>query len=176
MSDPISPLVAAGQVLSLTTALAKLIEQSKANDKNSDSLAQILYHLRGESIRITQELAAELRGLYEVLGKEDVLGKPISELTKDLRWYNFVSRHRLNAARDKFYEMHRLLTSFLDDVTAVLLCSGTMDTATGAFSVCDSTKQGLDSVISSGKSVKEILGAMINAADEAQKLLQGGKK
>jgi len=176
MSDPISPLAAAGQVLSLTTALAKLIEQGKANDKNSDSLAQILYHLRGESIRITQELAAELRGLYEVLGKEDALGKPIGELTKDLRWYNFVSRHRLNSARDKFYEMHRLLTSFLDDVTAVLLCSGTMDTATGAFSASDSAKQGLDSVISSGKPVKDILGAMIHAADEAQKLLQGGKK
>jgi hypothetical protein len=89
MSDPVSPLAAAGQVLSLTSALAKLIEQSEASDKNSESLAEILAHLRGESIRITQELSAQLRGLYEVLGKENVLDKPISDLTKDLRWYNF---------------------------------------------------------------------------------------
>ena len=50
ISDPVSPLAAAGQVLSLTSALAKLIEQSEASDKNSESLAEILAHLRGESI------------------------------------------------------------------------------------------------------------------------------
>ena len=176
MSDPVSPLAAASQVLSLTSALAKLIEQSQASDKNSESLAEILAHLRGESIRITQELSARLRGLYEVLGKEKVLDKPISDLTKDLHWYNFSVRHRLNAARDEFYEMHRVLTSFMDDVTAVLVCSGTMDSATGAFSACATSKQNLDQIISGGKPVKDILGAMISAADEAQKLLQGAKK
>jgi hypothetical protein len=72
--------------------------------------------------------------------------------------------------------MHRVLTSFLDDVTAVLVCSGTMDSATGAFSACVTTKQNLDQIITGGKPVKDILGAMISAADEAQKLLQGAKK
>jgi hypothetical protein len=64
---------------------------------------------------MTQEVSTQLRGLYEVLGKQDVLDKPISDLTKDLRWYNFFVRHRLNSVRDEFYEMHRVLTSFMDD-------------------------------------------------------------
>jgi len=175
MSDPISPIAAAGQLLSLTSALAKLIDQSEANSNNKETLAQILGHLRAESINISQQTSAQLRGMFETLDKAKVLDKPIRNLAEDLRWYNFFTRHRLNSARDQFYEMHRVLTTFMDDVTAVLVCSGTMDSAKGAFSTIIEVKQGLDSLLAQQKPVRDILKAMIDASDRLQAQLQGGK-
>jgi hypothetical protein len=50
-----------------------------------------------------------------------------------------------------------------------------MDSATGAFAASVTTKQNLDQIISGGKPVKDILGAMISATDEAQKLLRAAR-
>jgi hypothetical protein len=46
MSDPASVFTAAGEVLSLTSQLVRLIEESEASGGNRESLNQILGRLR----------------------------------------------------------------------------------------------------------------------------------
>lgn len=173
MSDPITSVFTnATEVLTLTSELARLIEESEASGGNRDNLTQILARLRGESVGIAQELARQLRAMLEDFDGFP-LDKSIPSMIEDLSWYNFIRRHRLKSARDRFYEMYRVLTSFLDDVTAVLVCAGTANTARSAFWTGIAEKEGLDKLMASRPPVKKLLTEMIAAADSVAARLQG---
>jgi hypothetical protein len=104
------------------------------------------------------------------------LDKSIPQLIEDLSWYNFYRRHRLKSARDRFHEMYRLLTSFLDDVTAVLVCAGTAASARGGFWSGIEQKEELDKLMASRPPVRDLLMTMIKVAESVAARLQGASK
>jgi len=117
----------------------------------------------------------QLREMLEFFEAQRVpIDKSIPDLIEDLHWYNFRTRHRLNSAREKFHAMHRALTSFMDDITAVLVCSGTTASARGAFWSCLEEKEKLDKMMANRPPVRILIDNMIAAARNIQASLQAG--
>ena len=55
------------------------------------------------------------------------VNKSIKEMYEDLSWYNFISNSRLKGYEKRFHEIYQRLAAFMDDVTAVLICSGSTE-------------------------------------------------
>jgi hypothetical protein len=130
MADPGSVLVAGTEALSLAAQLARLIEDSEASEENRESLNEIFDRLRPEARSISRNMGNSLRAMIEELDSWGIdPNRTINYLLEDLSWYNFVTRSRLNSVRSRFYATHRQLATFIDDVSAVLVCSGTAQSA-----------------------------------------------
>jgi hypothetical protein len=87
---------------------------------------------------------------------------------------NFIAKSRLKNAKDNFFNMHRQLSSFVDDVSTVLICSGTIASASSAYKRELSVKKQLDELMLSKPSIEKLLKNMIELADELHAELRGG--
>src|SRR5580700_6657072 len=167
MSDFLSLLSAGTEVLSLTSELSKLLEENLENAQTENvGLATILYRLKGEAISISEEFPKQLREMIEGFKEDNVdIDRSFKSLLEDLHWYNFLSRNRLKAQRERFYAMHRQLTTFLDDATALMLCKGEGKRGSSAFRQGLEVKNRLDRLMLEDPSIREIFGQMITIAD-----------
>ncbi|MFP5264520.1 MAG: hypothetical protein ACLGJB_21755 [Blastocatellia bacterium] len=177
MSDPISPIIAATQVLDLTSALVRPIEENEESPDKETSLTEILNNLRAESFGIIRRSRNQVSEMLKDFDRQGVpIDKSIPELIDDLHWYNFITRHRLNNARERFYAMHRTLTNFMDDVTSVMVCSGTIKDPRGAFWKRVEEKEKFDKMMASRPPVRQLLLAMNDTAAKMEAQLQVGEK
>jgi hypothetical protein len=149
----ITALKAGSEAISLGAELAKLIKTLRADgDKNEKqtALADILQRLQVEALSLSRDFGYRLRQQVEELKELGIDPElTIEDHISNLRWYNFRSRSRLKAFREECFSLHRQLTTFLDDVTAVLICNNRVEDAKEAFQEAFNTKNRLDKLIMS---------------------------
>jgi len=174
---PLTEVVSASTaVISLTSELLKLIEEAKEVRDGDPSVSELLDELRGRATGLSERFSDRLRRLSDDLEKWGLdTAMPIDDLLRECKWYNWVTRSRLNAVKDGFLATHRQLALFLDDVTALLLCAGEGLRAGTGFRAALNTKRMLDEIVHNRNlPIGELLKEMANVADEMRVRLQGG--
>ena len=144
----VSALKAGSAAISLVSALAKLIKETRGPKEpvpSDPSLTELLHRLQIEAIRMSRDLENRLRDLSRYIheyGLNPALS--LDQQLANLAWYNFVTRARLKTLREEFFAIHRQLTAFLDDAEAMLICANRQQSAAEAFKASLQSKRELD--------------------------------
>jgi hypothetical protein len=170
--DPVSALKAGTEAISLVAALAKLVKENKS--KESPSLTQVLGRLQVDAVRLSRDLENRIRNLLQNIHEYGL--NPVFSLEQQiaqLTWYNFASRSRMKAFREECFAIHRQLTSFMDDATAILICEQRTMTAAGAFNASLAVKRQLDDLfLQSNVPIRTILDGLLATASRVSAELQ----
>lgn len=159
-------LNASKEALSLVTQVAHFLEKEQEFGSGNKSIAVIMAEVRIGAKNVSKEFAERLRGmLIEFQNLHVDLDRPLSDIMNDLRWYNFLTRHRLITLRNRFQQMYQQLTSFIDDVMTILICAQSVGGARYAFQYAMEGKHNLDRAMQEKTSVKDLLNLMIAWAD-----------
>jgi hypothetical protein len=174
--EPVSVFKSGAEAVSLVSALAKLIQETKkADDPNSDkSLQELLARLQIEAVRLSRDLENRLRTLVERVQEYGL--NPAQSLNAqlgNLQWYNVITRARLKSLREECHAIYRQLTGFLDDATALLLCKGQQQKAASSFAESLAVKRQLDALFADQNlPLKDVLDGLLKAAGKASAELQ----
>ena len=176
MSDILLAVEAGKEFLSLSSELVRLINDSETDDQHRESLFQILQKLRIEADKMSDTFQEELREMIQDLEENGTnVDQTFEELLSDLSWYNILTKRNLKSSRDKFYRLHRQLANFIDDVNAVLICSGTVQSANQAHLVGFQVKQQLDRFMLERPTIRETLEKLLDISLEISMHLHGGQ-
>jgi len=177
MPDSVTILEASATSLSVASKLVELIENAEANERNQVGLREIIYDVRSEAITLSTKAAEDLRSLIQELNDSNIpLEQSLSDTYNDLRpWLDFRRRSKLKKLDTRFHEMHRALTGFIDDISAVLICSGTQNSAQRAFLMGFQKKRELDELMMGNPPIGRILQEFIDVADQITVRLQGAE-
>ena len=163
MSEITAAIEAGKEFLSLSTTLVKLISDSQTDDEHKESLFQIVQKLQFEASKMNKAFQEELRRMMQEFDENNIdLDLTFEELLSDLSWYQLLAKRNLKASRDKFYNLHRQLANFIDDINAVLVCSGTVQSASEAYLIGLHAKQSLDQFMLKRPSIRETLEELLN--------------
>jgi hypothetical protein len=139
-----SALKTGAEAVGLASSLAKLIKETKDTEINKD-LTGVLRRVQIDAIRLSRDIENKLRNLSDQIGDYGLNpGKSLNQQFENLSWYNFVTRSRLKSLREECHSIYRQLTSFMDDVTAVLICANQQQLASEAFKSGFEAKRDLD--------------------------------
>jgi hypothetical protein len=173
---PILEAITAGtEALSLTAKLVELIKDSKRSG-SPPALLELIIQIQGEAVHISRQFGARAREMMESLSRLGVdLDKSIPQLLGELDgWLDWRTRSKLNGAAGEFHALYQRLTQFLDDVTGVMICTGSVGNASNAYVEGLETKQRLDGLMLSNPPVRRILEEIIEISDRLFAQLQGG--
>jgi hypothetical protein len=160
--------ITSSEAVTLVAALAKLIKENKGKPRTS--LSELLARLQIDALRVSSDIETKLQLLLEKLRD---LGldpdKSLESQIEDLTWYNWIRHAQLKSYREEFHAAYRQLTSFIDDATAVLLCEGSREQASGLktamFAEAYKKKRVLDTVImDSGRTLGGMLRTLLSTA------------
>lgn len=158
MSDIITAVTAGKEFLSLSVELVRLIEDSQTDEDHREGLFQILQKLSSEACNMTDIFQDELRKMIQDFDENNIdIDQTFEALLSDLSWYQLINKRNLKASRDKFYHLHRQLANFIDDINAVLICSGTAQSASQAYLSGLKAKQELDYFMLERPSIRKTL-------------------
>jgi hypothetical protein len=118
---------------------------------------------------MAKECETQIASLLGNLSKAGVnIDRPINALIDECSWYNWPTKSMLKSLRAAFQSMYLQLSSLVDDVTAVLVCSQKLRNYREAFQAALIAKQDLDKVMQdyAHSSVKLVLERMRSLAQE----------
>lgn len=170
----VTALTTGSEAISLGTELAKLVKTLRTKEENPTSLTEMLQRVQIEAVRLIRDFEHRLRTHFENL--QDLGLNPnlsIESHLANLRWYNFRSRARLKAFREESFSLHRQLATFIDDVTAVLICNERVEDAKDAFNDAFQTKKELDAIfMNSNTPIKDVFSEMLRISSRVSADLQ----
>ena len=152
-----------------------LIRELRAarNKKESEPLVLSLRNLEKEALRISGELGNRLRQMNSDLRAMNIkTDQPLGALYKNTSWLKFPSRGLMRSLRTQFGEMYVELAGFMDDVTAMLICSDRTADAKLAFASGLQVKRELDEMMRNDPSIDEMILQMTTIADAIRIELQ----
>ena len=172
--EPVAAITAGKEAIGLVSALATLIKDVKKSSGPQTPLYELLDRLQIEAVRLSRDLENRLRVLLERVREYGLdPAASLDQQLKDLNWYNVMTRSRLKALREECGSIHRQLTSFVDDATALLLCEGKGQLASAAFAANLETKRTLDGLLlEKGLPVGKLLDSLLATASRVSADLQ----
>lgn len=173
--DPISALKTGAEAISLVSALAKLMKDTKTKPNPQPNLTELLARLQIDAVRLSRDLENRLRGLVERTSEYGLNPQmSLDQQLRDLNWYNVLTRSRLKSLREECGSIYRQLTSFIDDATALLLCQDQAQVASSAFLASLDTKRQLDAAFAKEDlPLNKLLDGLLATASRVSAELQG---
>lgn len=133
------------EAIGLVSALATLIKDCKTSPNEDASLRELLGRLQIDAIRLSRDLENRLRILSDHIQEYHLNpALSLSQQFEDVSKYDFITRARLKAIREECHGIHRQLTTFLDDATAMMICMQRQQLARNAFKASYESKRDLD--------------------------------
>lgn len=124
-------------------------------------------------MELCREFGDEMRQIKADLESSGIdIDKSIPKLYADLHWYNFISKSRLKDYQQRFTSMYQSLAAFIDDVTAVLICSEDSQRLSRPFRKAREMKKELDYLVNSDASIREISDRMLKMIEDIYARLQ----
>jgi hypothetical protein len=140
----VAGLQAGKEAIGLVSALANLIKDCKSPNEDP-SLKELLGRLQIDAIRLSRDLENRLRTLSDHIQEYHLNpALTLSQQFEDLTKYDFVARARFKSVREECHAIHRQLTTFLDDATAMLICMNNQQATRSAFKASFESKRDLD--------------------------------
>jgi hypothetical protein len=169
----ISAFTVGTEAISLGAELVKLVKTLRAQTDKSPDLTEMLGRLQIEAVRLSRDFENRLRVTADSLSAAGIdVELTFEQQLNTLQWYNFVSRARLKSFREECSAIRLQLTTFIDDVTAVLICKGKVQDGKVAFLEAFTTKRELDALLASRIPIKDILSEMLRVAGQISAELQ----
>ncbi len=173
--DITSVLGSASTVVSLSEKLVQLVETARAEDKNV-RLTRLISELDTSAVELCHDLREDLRVIRVDLSSAGVdVDSTLGELHEDLRWYNFVTRNRLKRFEKSFSGIYLSLSAFIDDISSVLICTGSVDTMHNALREGLELQTQLNRVLDSDRTLGEILGEISAVMDSIYRRLRDSR-
>ena len=164
--DPITVFEAGASALTLAEKLADLVEESREEEK-APRLTEIIGSLQVSAVELCRDFGEEMRRIKADLESSGIdIDKSIPKLYADLHWYNFISKSRLKDYQQRFSSIYQSLAVFIDDVTAVLICSQDSQRLSRPFRKAREMKKELDHLVSSDASIREIADRMLKMIED----------
>jgi hypothetical protein len=158
------------------TAAKELLEifKSVTPTENQPKIADIINSLKPEAIQTCREISSELRKMRGDLRESGIdLAKSVTQLYKDLKWYNAITKLKIKSLERKFYAVYRTLAGFVDDVNAVMICSNSTERLGVPLIEAREKKKQLDELVNSEKPMNEIIDEMLLMNEMILAQLQG---
>ena len=160
-------------VLGLVGEARKLLEKLDKQGQQDPTLGRLLDQLRSRAIQISHQVESDLADLRRDLEDAGVnIDRSIDDLLRDTRWYQWITRSRLHDFLDRFRKMEDYLRVLIDDVTALLLCSGRIHETEQAFAEARQEKIALLTRSSVQTRVVELFRHLIELSTELSKRLE----
>lgn len=174
--DPSWILQTSGDALSLVSALATLIKETRQT--KNENLSALLARLQIDAVRVSSEIETRLLLLNERLRELGLdPNKSLESQIEDLSWYNWIRRAQINHYSEEFNGAFRQLSSFIDDATALMLCEGSHEGNSGLktvmFAAANRKKKMLYEVIMDpGRTIGSMLQSLLSAARDVTEELR----
>ena len=158
--------------IDLASKLTEIIREYKKSGDNT-RIREILIDLKKAAIKITSNLNEELTSMNSELFSSGVdIHKSLNELYADLRWYDWPSRSKIKNCERKLKSVYEQLAGFIDDVTAIAVCSDNKEPLSLALSRANKRTQYLHSRFNAHLPIGQIFNSLIDIIREIKTELQ----
>jgi hypothetical protein len=147
----------------------EVVEKSKS-EEGTNNFTGIVNSLKIVAIDMCGDISKELRSMNVELRQSGIdTTKSIEQLYNDLKWVNFITKSKIRRYEKKFHEIYQMLSIFMDDVEAVLICTNQTQKLTEPFMKAYEKKKRLDELVNSNFPIEKNHGR--NVADQRIYLL-----
>ena len=168
-------LSAGSAAIDLTTKLAEIVKRYQ-DSEDSERMASIIYDLEKAALEMTRDFNDELQEINKDFFSSGIdTGKSLNELNSELRWYNFITKSKINSYERKFKSIYERLGGFLDDVTSIAICIDNKEPLSNALSAATERTFSLTDVFSPNTPLEHIFEVMQQIVRELHDQLQGGQ-
>jgi hypothetical protein len=150
----------------------KLVQLYENSHQNDPSLFELLAEMRPHALKTCQRISEELSELNMNFQKWNIdTSRTLWEIQSDVDWYNFLRKMRLNNVHSRFSGIYNELYRFIDDVTYVMICNGSVGFGTVEDKSLE-TKQKLDSLVNANTPIRDVIQEMLNICHDLVLQLQ----
>ncbi len=168
-------LTTGSAALDLTSKLAEIVKRYQETD-GSDRMASIILDLKKAALEMTRDFNDELQEINQEFFSSGIdVSRSLNELNGELSWYNFLTKSKINSYEKKFKSIYERLAGFLDDVTAIAICSDSKEPLSRALSAATERTYSLTDVFSPNTPIEQIFKTMQEIVRELHDQLQGGQ-
>ena len=168
-------LTTGSAAIDLTTKLAEIVKRYQDSNE-SERMASIIFDLKKAALEMTRDFNDELQEINSEFFSSGIdTSMSLNQLNSELRWYNFQTKSKINSYEKKFKSLYERLSGFLDDVTAIAICSDTKEPLSSALNAATERSYSLSDVFHPDRPLSDIFNIMQQIVRELHDQLQGGQ-
>ena len=168
-------LTTSSAAIDMTGKLAEIVRRYQDSDR-SDRMAGIILELKQSALEMARDFNDELQQINKDFFSSGIdTSLSITELNAELKWYNFVTRSKINGYQRKFESIYTRLAGFLDDVTAIAICNDDKTPLSHALNAASERTLSLTEVFNSNTPLEQIFNTMQLIVREIYDQMQGGE-